>query len=226
MNAKIRILIADDHPVVREGLVEVLTRHKDMSVIGEAGNGEEVCELYHKLSPDILLLDLRMPKKDGLQVLIELTSRRGSKARIIVMSSYDNEQGICQALRSGAKAFLAKDAPPQQIWEAVRKVAEGESFITPEISFRLAEWMSSPELSQREIQVLRSLAQGKSNKEIGQALFISEGTVKSHVKSILSKLNAVGRAEAMAIAAKRGLIQLEGIETLDRQVERVLGHLV
>jgi DNA-binding NarL/FixJ family response regulator len=147
-----------------------------------------------------------MPKKDGLQVLMELTSRRVSKARIIVMSSYDNEQGICQALRSGAKAFLAKDAPPQQIWEAVRKVAEGESFIPPEIGFKLAESISRPELSQRETQVLRCLARGKSNKEIGRALFISEGTVKNHVMSILRKLDAVGRAEAMAIAVRRGLI--------------------
>jgi two-component system NarL family response regulator len=179
-----------------------------MSVIGEAGDGEEVCQLYDKLSPDVVLLDLRMPKKDGLHVLIELMSRRLRKARIIVMTCHDREQDICNAFRAGAKGFLAKDADPQQIREAVRKVAEGESFITPEISFRLAEWMSSPELSQREIQVLRSLAQGKSNKEIGQALFISEGTVKSHVRSILGKLNAVGRAEAMAIAVKRGLISL------------------
>jgi two-component system NarL family response regulator len=208
VNAKIRILIADDHPVIREGLVELLTRQKDMSVIGEAGDGEEVCQLYDRLSPDILLLDLRMPKKDGLQVLIELMSRRGSKARIIVMSSHDSEQDICRAFRGGVKGFLAKDAEPQQIQEAVRKVAEGESFIPPEIALKLAESISRPELSQRETQVLQCLARGKSNKEIGRALFICEGAVKYHVKSILIKLDAVGRAEAIAIAARRGLIPL------------------
>jgi two-component system NarL family response regulator len=208
VNAKIRILIADDHPIVREGLKEVLTRQKDMSVIGEAGDGEEVCQLYDQLSPDILLLDLRMPKKDGLQVLIELMSRRVSKPRIIVMTSYDSEQDICHALRAGAKAFLAKDADPQLIREVVRKVAEGESFIPPEIALKLAESMSRPELSKRETPVLQHLARGSSNKEIGRALFISEGTVEYHVKSILSKLGAVGRAEAIAIAARRGLIRL------------------
>ena len=208
VNAKIRILIADDHPVIREGLVELLTRQKDMSVIGEAGDGEEVCQLYDRLSPDILLLDLRMPKKDGLQVLIELMSRRGSKARIIVMSSHDSEQDICRAFRGGVKGFLTKDAEPQQIQEAVRKVAEGESFIPPEIALKLAESISRPELSQRETQVLQCLARGKSNKEIGRALFIGEGAVEYHVTSILSKLDAVGRAEAIAIAARRGLIPL------------------
>ena len=208
VNAKIRILIADDHPVIREGLVELLTRQKDMSVIGEAGDGEEVCQLYDRLSPDILLLDLRMPKKDGLQVLIELMSRRGAKVRIIVMSSHDSEQDICRAFRGGVKGFLAKDAEPQQIQEAVRKVAEGESFIPPEIALKLAESISRPELSQRETQVLQCLARGKSNKEIGRALFLCEGAVEYHVKSILSKLDAVGRAEAIAIAARRGFIRL------------------
>jgi two-component system, NarL family, response regulator len=206
VNAKIRILIADDHPVIREGLVEVLTRQKDMSVIGEAGNGEEVCQLYDKLSPDILLLDLRMPKKDGLQVLIELMSRRVSKARIIVMSSYDSEQDICHAFRAGAKTFLAKDAHPQQIRETVRRVARGETFLPAAIASKLAQSIAHPELSERETHVLQYLAHGRSNKEIGRALFISEGTVKHHVKSLLRKLDAVGRAEAMAIAAIREVI--------------------
>ena len=206
MNAKIRILIADDYPVVREGLLQILNREDDMIVIGEATNGEEACLLYDELSPDIVLLDLRMPKKDGLQVLIELMSRRVCKARIIVMSAYATEQDICHAFRAHAKAFLAKDALPQQIREAIRKVAKGESFISPEIGFKLAEAISRPELSQRETQVLQYLARGKSNKEIGRILFISEGTVKLHVKSILRKLPAVGRAEAVAIAARRGLI--------------------
>ena len=206
MNAKIRILIADDYPVVREGLLQILNREDDMIVIGEATNGEEACLLYDELSPDIVLLDLRMPKKDGLQVLIELMSRRVCKARIIVMSAYATEQDICHAFRAHAKAFLGKDALPQQIREAIRKVAKGESFISPEIGFKLAEAISHPELSQRETQVLQYLARGKSNKEIGRILFISEGTVKLHVKSILRKLPAVGRAEAVAIAARRGLI--------------------
>jgi len=177
-----------------------------MIVIGEATNGEEACLLYDELSPDIVLLDLRMPKKDGLQVLIELMSRRVCKAGIIVMSAYGTEQDICHAFRAQAKAFLGKDAPPQQIREAIRKVAKGESFISPEIGFKLAESISRPELSQRETQVLQYLARGKSNKEIGRTLFISEVTVKQHVKSILRKLPAVGRAEAVAIAARRGLI--------------------
>jgi two-component system NarL family response regulator len=208
VNAKIRILIADDHPVIREGLVQILNRENDMSVIGEASNGEEACLLYNKLLPDILLLDLRMPKKDGLQVLDELMPRRVCKARIIIMSAYGSEQNICQAFRAGAKAFLTKDTHPQQIREAVRSVAEGESFIPQEIGFKLAESISRAELSQRETQVLQHLARGRSNKEIGQTLFISEGTVKHHVKSILRKLSAVGRTEAMAIAARRGLILL------------------
>jgi two-component system, NarL family, response regulator len=207
VNAKIRILIADDYPVVREGLLEMLNREDDMIVIGEATNGEEACLLYDKLSPDIVLLDLRMPKKDGLQVLIELMARRVGKARIIVMSAYGTEQDIGHAFRAHAKAFLDKDALPQQIREVIRKVAKGESFISPEIGVKLAESISHPELSQRETQVLQYLARGKSNKEIGRTLFISEGTVKNHVKSILRKLPAVRRAEAAAIAARRGLIR-------------------
>jgi two-component system, NarL family, response regulator len=152
------------------------------------------------------LLDLRMPKKDGLQVIRELMARCAPKPRIIVMTSYESEQDIRQALRAGAKAFLVKGTGPQQIREAVRRVAKGESFLPPEIGFKLADSMSHPELSNREAQVLQYLACGRSNKEIGRALYISEGTVKHHVKSILSKLDAIGRAEAIAIAAGRGLI--------------------
>jgi two-component system NarL family response regulator len=206
VNAKIRILIADDHPVIREGLVELLTRQKDMSVIGEAGNGEEACKLYDRLSPDVTILDLRMPKKDGLQVLLELMSRPVSKPRIIVMTSYDSEEDIRRALSAGAKAFLVKESHPQLIRETVRRVAQGESFLPPEIALKLAASLSHPELSKRETQVLQYLALGRSNKEIGRALYISEGTVKQHVKSILGKLDAVGRAEVIAIAARRGLI--------------------
>jgi two-component system NarL family response regulator len=164
------------------------------------------CALYDQLSPDVLLLDLRMPKKDGLQVLAELMSRRGAKPRIIVMTAYESEADIRQALKAGAKAFLVKGAHPQQIREAVRRVASGESFLPAEIAFKLAESMSHPELTAREFQVLRHLAAGGSNKEIGQKLFITEHTIKAHVKSILTKLDALGRTQAIAIATKRGLL--------------------
>jgi two-component system, NarL family, response regulator len=205
---QIRVLLADDHPVVRQGLATILKSQKDIKIVAEAGDGEEACALYDQLSPDVLVLDLRMPKKDGLQVVAELISRRGSKPRIIVMTVYETEADIRQALKAGAKAFLIKAAHPQQIREAVRRVAKGESFLPPEIGFKLAESMSHPELSNRETEILRYLASGGSNKEIGRALFISEGTVKHHVKSILRKLDAIGRSEAMAIATRRGLVRV------------------
>jgi len=204
---QIRVLLADDHPIVRQGLATILKSQKDIKIVAEAADGEETCALYDQLSPDVLLLDLRMPKKDGLQIVAELISRCAPKPRIIVMTSYESEQDICQALKAGAKGFLVKAAHPQQIREAIRRVARGESFFPPEIGFKLAESMSHPELSNRETEILRYLARGRSNKEIGQILYICEGTVKHHVKSILRKLNAIGRSEAMAIATRRGLIR-------------------
>jgi two-component system, NarL family, response regulator len=208
---KISVLIADDHPVFRLGLAAILSSQNDIEIVAEATDGEETCELYDRHSPDVLMLDLRMPKKDGLQIVTELMSRRVSKPRIVVMTSFDSEQNIRQTLSAGAKAFLLKRSDPQQIREAVRRVAQGGTFLPPEIGLKLAESMSRSELSKRETQVLHCLALGKSNKEIGRALYISEGTVKHHVKSILSKLDAMGRGEAIAIAAKRGLIHLESV---------------
>jgi two-component system, NarL family, response regulator len=205
---QIRVLLADDHPVVRQGLATILRSQKDIKIVAEATDGEETCALYEQLSPDVLILDLRMPKKDGLQVVAELVARRESKPQIIVMTAYETEADIRQALKAGAKAFLVKAAHPQQIREAVRRVAKGESFLPPEIGFKLAESMSHPELSNREIQVLQYLGCGKKNKEIGQILYIGEDTVKHHVKSILRKLDAIGRSEAMAIATRRGLIRV------------------
>jgi len=208
---KISVLIADDHPVFRLGLAAILSSQNDIEIVAEATDGEEACELYDQHSPDVLMLDLRMPKKDGLQVVTELMSRRVSKPRIVVMTSFDSEQNIRQTLSAGAKAFLLKRSDPQQIREAVRRVAQGGTFLPPEIGLKLAESMSRSELSKRETQVLHYLALGRSNKEIGRALYISEGTVKHHVKSILSKLDSMGRGEAIAIAARRGLIHLESV---------------
>jgi two-component system, NarL family, response regulator len=205
---QIRVLLADDHPVVRQGLATILKSQKDIKIVAEAADGEEVGELYDQLSPDVVLLDLRMPKKDGLQIVTELVARRLPKPRIIVMTAYETEEDIRQALKAGAKAFLVKAARPQQIREVIRRVAKGESFLPPEIGFRLAEAMSHPELSNREIEIMHYLARGRSNKEIGQILSIGEGTVKHHVKSILRKLDVVGRSEAMAIAVRRGLVRV------------------
>jgi two-component system NarL family response regulator len=154
----------------------------------------------------VLLLDLRMPRKDGLQVITEVMSRRATRPRIIVMTTYESEEDVRRALKAGAKGYLVKGSPPQQIREAVRRVAEGESLLPADIASKLAESMGHPELSERERQVLQYMASGRSNKEIGQVLYISENTVKAHVKSILTKLDAMGRTEAIAIATKRGLI--------------------
>jgi two-component system NarL family response regulator len=202
----ITLLIADDHPVVREGLVAIFKSQNDIQVTGEASDGEETCELYAKLSPDVLLLDLRMPKKDGLQVIEELTARKAPKPRILVMTTYESGEDIRRVLKAGAKGYLVKGTSPQQIREAVRRIAAGESLVPAAIASKLAESLTHPELSEREQQVLRSMADGRSNKEIGVGLYISENTVKSHVKAILTKLDAMGRTEAIAIATKRGLI--------------------
>lgn len=208
MTQLIRVLVADDHPVVRHGLSTILQSEGDIELVGEAVDGEETCALCEKLSPDVLLLDLRMPKKDGLRVIADLMARDAAKPKIIVMTSHDTEQDISQALKTGAKAFLIKGARPQVIREAVRSVAKGESLVLPEIRSKLAESMSYRELSKRESEVLQCLALGKSNKEIAQALSIGEGTIKHHIKSILRKLSATSRAAAVAIADRRGLIRL------------------
>jgi two-component system NarL family response regulator len=204
----IRVLIADDHPIVREGLAAILGNQIDIKVVAEASDGEEACALYDKHSPDVVFLDLRMPKKDGLQVVTELMSSRRPKPRIIVMTTYETEEDVRRALRAGAKGYLLKGAQPEQIVETVRRVAAGESLVSAKIARTLTESLAHPELSMRELQVLRHMAAGESNKEIGQRLNITEHTVKAHVQSILGKLEAAGRTEAIAVAVKRGLIQL------------------
>ena len=201
----IRILVADDHPVVREGLASIL-KAKDIKVIGEAGDGEEACRLYDQLSPDILVLDLRMPKKDGLQVVTELMSRT-PKPRIIVMTTYEGEEDVRRALRAGAKGYVLKGTKRDRILETVRKVYEGQPSLSAEVAAKLTDSLTHPELSERELQVLKYMATGKSNKEIAQVIYVSENTVKAHVKSILAKMEAMGRTAAIAIAIKRGLIE-------------------
>ena len=205
---EIRILIADDHPIVREGLVAILGLEDDLKVVGQARDGEEACLLYNKLSPDVLILDLRMPKKDGLQVVTELMSQR-PRPRIIVLTNSAKAEDLRRALAAGAKSYLLKGAEPDQVCDTIREVFSGKSSLPHDLAAKLADSMAQPELSQRELQILRQMAVGKTNKEIGQILYISEYTVKNHVKSILKKLNAMGRTEAIAIASGRGLVTIE-----------------
>jgi two-component system, NarL family, response regulator len=204
----ITVVIADDHPVILEGLVKILNSQKDIRVVASATDGEEVSKLYYQFLPDVLILDLRLPKKDGLQVLNELSACGNSKPRVIIMTTFDCEEAIFKTVRAGARGYLVKVADPQEIREAVRRVAKGETFFPSEVGLRLAKSVASPRLSKREMDVLGCLASGEGNREIGRSLDVSEGTIKFHVKSILRKLDAVGRAEAIAVAAKRGIIQL------------------
>jgi two-component system NarL family response regulator len=203
----ITVVIADDHPVVREGLVEVFKSQTDIKVVAEATNGEDTLEMCKQHLPDVLLLDLRMPRKDGLQVMAELAAGGMSGPRVIVMTTYESEDDIHRSVKTGAKGYLVKDIAPQQIRESVRRVAAGESVLSSNITAKLAESIARPHLSNRERQVLKYLANGRSNKEIAQILYISEHTAKAHVRSIMTKLNADNRTEVIAIATKHGLIK-------------------
>ena len=203
----VTVVVADDHPVILAGLIKILNSQKDIRVVASAADGVEVRKLYYQFLPDVLILDLHLPKKDGLQVLTELMARGNSKPRVIIISTFDCEQAIFQTVRAGAKAYLAKVADPQEIREAVRRVAKGEIFFPSEIGLKLAKAVSLPRLSKREMEILESLARGRRNREIAHAFDVSEGTIKFHVKSILRKLNVIGRAEAIAVATKRGIIQ-------------------
>jgi two-component system NarL family response regulator len=204
----ITVVVADDHPVVLEGLIKILNSEKDIKVVASATDGEEVSKLYYQFLPRVLILDLRLPRKDGLQVLNDLMASGSSKPRVIIITSFDCEETIFKAVRAGAKGYLVKVADPQEIREAVRRVAKGETFFPSAVGLKLAKSIASPRLSKREMEVLESVATGKGNREIARTLEISEGTIKFHVKSILRKLDAIGRAEAIAVATRHGIIQL------------------
>jgi two-component system, NarL family, response regulator len=206
---QIRVIIADDHPVIRHGLRSIFKSQKDFRVIAEATDGEETCRLCNQLFPDVLLLDLRMPKKDGFQVIAELLSRAaGPKPQIVVMTTYEGEEDIRRALNSGAKGYLLKGANPLEIRETVRKVAAGQSIVAADVAAKFADSMAHSELSERELPVLQYIANGRKNKEIAELLYVSESTVKAYVSSILKKLNAMGRTEAIAVATRRGLLRV------------------
>ena len=206
--SRIRVLIADDHPLVREGLVAVIDRQSDMRVVAEAGNGREAVEKFVEVRPDVALLDLRMPIMDGIEAVMSIYEHAPA-ARLVIVTTYQSEEEIYRALRAGAKGYVLKDAPVEDLIECIHTVGAGESWIPPTVGAKLARRVTDRPLTAREIEVIRALAKGKSNKEIGVALDISEGTVKVHVTHMLEKLKVTGRTEAIGEAVKRGLVTID-----------------
>lgn len=209
MDAHIRILVADDHPVVRDGLVAMLGTQPDFDVVGEAATGREAVEKVEALRPDVVLLDLEMPEMDGVEVLHRLR-QESREARVIVFTAFDTDERIMAAVQAGAQGYLLKGAPREELFQAVRVVHAGGSTLQPVVASKLMRQVSEDfePLTPRELEVLGLVAQGLQNKEIAAELTITERTVKFYVSSILAKLSAGNRTEAVAIAAQKGLINL------------------
>lgn len=206
--AAIRVLIVDDHPIVREGLAALLSHEPDMTVVGEVTNGREAVEEFARLKPDVLLLDLRMPEMGGVEA-IEAIRRESPDARILVLTTFDGDEDIHRSLRAGAKAYLLKDAPVEELLRAIRLAHAGKTYVSGEVGARLAENVGAERLSERELSVLRLMVQGHSNREIAALLFLGESTVKSHVAAVMQKLDASDRIKAVTTALRRGLVQLD-----------------
>jgi DNA-binding NarL/FixJ family response regulator len=204
----IRIVIADDHPIVREGLAAVLNSQQDMSVIGEAETGMQAVDLYRKLRPDVLLLDLRLPELDGIEVTTRIR-KDFPKARVMILTTYSGDEYIFRALQSGVSSYLLKTIPKRDLLEAIRVVHAGGRRIPPEVASQVADRYPFLELTPREKQVLILIIQGKSNKEIAAALQVTESTVKYHVGLIFTKLGVSARTEAATAALKRGIVSLD-----------------
>jgi DNA-binding NarL/FixJ family response regulator len=206
-NPEIRIVVADDHYVVRMGLVALVETEPDLQVIGEAADGAQAVELYRRLEPDLVLMDLRMPVKDGIAATREIRGQFPA-ARILILTTYDGDDDIHKALSAGANGYLLKNATRESLIPALRAVAAGQRWIPQEVASRLAARKMFEELTPRELEVLEKLAKGLANKEIADVLNISEYTVKDHLKNILGKLHVADRTEAVTAALQRGIIHL------------------
>ena len=205
--SKTRILVADDHFIVRMGLVALVDTEPDMEVVAEAADGVQAVELYAKAKPDLILMDLRMPLKSGIEATIEIR-RDDPEARVLMLTTFDGDEDIYRALEAGARGYVLKSATGAALIPALRAVAAGEKWIPEDVASRLASREMFESLTPREVQVLQHLAKGLANKEIADVLNISDHTAKDHLKSILGKLKVVDRTEAVTAALQRGIIHL------------------
>ena len=212
MTRPIRILIADDHPVVRSGLESMLAKQPDFEVVGEAEDGAEAVRLAKELSPDVILMDLRMPEMDGAAATGKI-SKDHPETRVLVLTTYDTDADILRAVEAGATGYLLKDAPREELYEAVRSTASGKPLLTPAVTAMLMRSIREPRTqkpSAREVEVLELVRKGLSNKGIGRELHISEATVKTHLIHVFGKLGVDDRTAAVSVALERGILRLEG----------------
>ena len=204
---KIRLLVADDHVTVLEGLVAIIGRQSDMHVVAAASNGREAVDLWLTNRPDVTLLDLRMPILDGVGAIQEIR-RKEFSARVIVLTTFDTDADLSNAIKAGAKGYLLKDAPRDELLNCIRRVHSGETVIPASLVAKLTAGLTAESVTDRELEVLTLLARGKSNKEISTILNISESTVKTHLRNIFTKLNVLSRTEAIATASRQGLVKI------------------
>jgi DNA-binding NarL/FixJ family response regulator len=203
----IRVLSADDHPLVREGLAAIVNSQPDMVLVSQAANGVEAIQKHREHRPDVTLMDLRLPDLSGIDAMIAIKAEFPD-ARVVILTTFEGDAEIQRALREGARGYLLKSAPPNELVEAIRQVHAGKKRVPPDVAAQLAEHMGLESLTTREVEVLQHVAGGNRNRDIGKRLFISEETVKVHIKHIMEKLDANDRTQAIAIAVRRGIIQL------------------